>query len=53
MSMTEEDAYRLASRIYRAKDNTAEGNERILEEYFSRNYWMSMKAFGIYPRIQP
>lgn len=38
MSMTEEDAYKLASRIYRAKENTAEGNEKILEEYFSRNY---------------
>lgn len=38
MSMVEEDAYELASRIHRAKDNTAQGNEEILEKYFTRNY---------------
>jgi len=38
MSMVEEDAYKLASMIHRAKEVTPEGNERILEEYFSRNY---------------
>lgn len=45
--MVEEDAYELASRIHRAKDNTAMGNEQILEKYFTRNYWITLRLFVI------